>query len=523
MTIPKSVTSIKASAFKSSLSLAVISIDEDNPAYSSVEGVLFNKTKTTLIQYPRAKEGKSYTILINVTAIEDGAFVDCDGLAAISVDKRNPFYSSAGGVLFDKAKTRLIRYPSAKKRTSYRIPNSVTTIGASAFRGCYHLTSVTIPGSVTSIEDSTFADCFGLISVNERNPSYCSVGGVLFNKTKTRLIRYPSVKAGTTYSIPNSVATIGAFAFEHCSGLTSVTIPDGVTTIEDSSFYGCSLTNVTIPNSVTTIGASALSSCSSLTSVTIPSSVTSIGRFAFGLCSGLTNVNISKRVTEIGDDVFYQCMNLAVIKVDEDNPSYSSLQGVLLNKAKTMIIHFPRARVGDYTVPDSVTAIGNHEFDYCTGLTSVTIPNSVTTMGNHAFAYCKRLRSVTISANMTSIGNSAFESCYSLVSVIIPNGVPTIGDSAFASCFGLTSVTIPNSVNRIGNAAFLGCMKLAGVYFQGNSPIAGSQVFDPCPCTVYYLPGTTGWESTFARRPAVLWNPETSTKAPDFGVKNDKF
>ena len=171
------------------------------------------------------------------------------------------------------------------------------------------------------------------------------------------------------------VTSIGDYAFDWCSGLTSVTIPNSVTSIGDYAFYYCSgLTSVTIPNSVTSIGRGAFDSCRGLTSITIPNSVTSIGSYAFDCCSGLTSITIGSGVTSIGDYTFYYCSGLTSV-----------------------------------TIPNSVTSIGDWAFYYCSGLTSVTIPNSVTSIGESAFIYCSGLTSVTIPNSVTSIGNYAFE------------------------------------------------------------------------------------------------------------------
>ena len=220
------------------------------------------------------------------------------------------------------------------------------------------------------------------------------------------------------------LTSIGDYAFEGCSGLTSITIPNSVTSIGYQAFYGCSgLTSVTIGNSVTSIGWCAFSGCSGLTSVTIPNSVTSIGNYAFDGCSGLTSVTIGNSVTSIGYQAFCGCSGLTSV-----------------------------------TIPNSVTSIENGAFESCSGLTSITIPNSVTSIENYAFRNCSGLTSITIPNSVTSIGWCAFSGCSGLTSVTIPNSVTSIGERAFDGCSGLTSVIIPNSVTTIGRYAFYGCI-----------------------------------------------------------------
>ena len=208
--------------------------------------------------------------------------------------------------------------------------------------------------SVTSIGDVAFYECSGLISV----------------------------------TIPNSVTSIGEWAFADCTGLTSVTIPNSVTSIRDYAFYECSgLTSVTISNSVTSIGKSAFYG-TGLTSVTIPNSVTSIGNYAFAECTGLTSINVAS-----------------------DNSNYCSVDGVLFNKDKTtlILIQYPGGKQGAYTIPNSVTSIGDFAFSGCSGLTSIEIPNSVTSIGGWAFLNCSGLTSVTIEAETPpTLGSNVF-------------------------------------------------------------------------------------------------------------------
>ena len=212
--------------------------------------------------------------------------------------------------------------------TSVTISNSVTSIGDFAFAGS-GFASVTIGNNVTSIGDYAFFYCTSLTNV----------------------------------TIPNSVTNLGRIAFSQCTSLINVTIGNNVTGIEDQAFDSCySLTNVTIGNSVTSIGYYSFNYCTSLTSVTIPNSVISIAQYAFYACSSLTNVIIGSGVTDIAEGAFWNSDNLTAITVDALNSVYSSIDGVLLNKSQTTLIKYPGGKGVTYTIPNSVTSIGDEAF-----------------------------------------------------------------------------------------------------------------------------------------------------------------
>jgi serine acetyltransferase len=246
----------------------------------------------------------------------------------------------------------------------------------------------------------------------------------------------------TSITIPNSVTSIGVAAFAECTSLTGITIPDSVTTIANSFFYQCtSLTSITIGNRVTRIGNEAFTYCKSLTSITIPSSVITIGDYAFAGCNSLTNINIPSSVTSIGYLAFFST-NLTSITVDSRNPAYTSVDGVLFDKNIRTIIRYPVAMKGtNYVIPSSVTSIGDYAFVGCNSLTNITIPSSVTSIGEGAFYFCNSLTNINIPSSVTSIGDSAFRDCNSLTSINIPSSVTSIGHCAFW-CENLTRVTL---------------------------------------------------------------------------------
>jgi uncharacterized repeat protein (TIGR02543 family) len=309
------------------------------------------------------------------------------------------------------------------------------------------VTSVVIPNSVTTLAQEAFKNCTSLTNV----------------------------------TLGNGVTIIGVYAFAACFSLTSITIPNSVTDIGESAFNSCtSLTSATLGSGLTSIGTAAFRWCGSLISITIPNSVTSIGAVAFEGCSGLTNATIGTGLTSIGDGAFNLCWGLPSISVDSNNPNYSSENGILFNKLKTILIKCPTAKSGSYTIPNSVTTIRNDAFIYCQLLTAVTIPDSVTSIGDSAFHNCISLSSITIGSGVTSIGNSAFNYCTSLTSITIPNSVTSIGASAFNACTSLTSITIPSSVTNIGVYAFISCTSLTNITIGSGVTRIGDYVFYNC-------------------------------------------
>jgi len=253
------------------------------------------------------------------------------------------------------------------------------------------------------------------------------------------------------------VTDIGSWAFNRCTGLTSVTIPDGVTSIGSAAFYDCtSLTSVTIPESVTDIYWGAFTNCTSLTSVSIPDSVINIEGEAFYGCTSLTSVNIPDSITGITFFMFGDCTSLTSVTIP-DGITFIDVQAFACCTSLTSV-----------TIPDGVTAIGGSAFMLCTNLQSIIIPDGVTKISWSAFDGCTNLTSVTIPDSVISIEERAFYECTSLTSITIPNSVTSIGEYAFRSCSSLTSITIPNSVTDIGWDAFKGCSELTDVYYTGT-------------------------------------------------------
>ena len=299
--------------------------------------------------------------------------------------------------------------------------------------------------------------CVGIISLGVPNAAAYTYGDLTYEVLGNTIRITGCNKNAANVVIPSkikgkAVTSIGNYAFSHCTGLTSITIPDSVTDIWNSAFDGCTgLTSITIPDSVGSIGGAVFSGCTGLTSVTIPGSVTSIGYSAFGYCTGLTSITIPASVTWIGDDAFKYCENLNRVNITDI--------------AAWCKISFKKSYDGSISNPLYYA----HNL-YLNGelVENLVIPDGVTSISNHAFYGCKSLTSVTIPDSVTSISDYAFYDCTSLAKVTIPNSVTRIGDSAFKNCSSLASVTIPDSVTGIGDSAFEGCTGLKNVFFNGN-------------------------------------------------------
>ncbi len=485
--MPDSVTSISAGAFSGCTSLKSVQLpnnlkslgannglfNPDGPfvGCTSLTSIVIPDSLTMICEYTFANCYSLTNVVIGngVTEICDGAFRNCSSLESITVGSSvATIISSQYGSAFrgcnnikeihisdltawcriDFGNNRLCAgadlYLNGQLVTELVIPDDVINF-TSAFQGCTSLTEVTIPDSVAEIEDQAFYDCTNLqqviigsgvtqigegafggctnlasIQVEENNSTYASQDGILYNKDKTEIIEVPLSITGAV-TIPDSVTSIDDSMFEGCTSLiqiengvsyvdrwvvdcdtsfTHVSLRENTVGIGDQAFRGCSsLTSITIPDSVTSIGEGAFYGCSSLTSITIPDSVTSIGRYAFGYCSSLTSITIPDSVTSIGNSAFLDCVSLTSITVGEHNTVYASQDGILYNKDKTEFIHIPFGLSGSVIIPYGVTSIDRAFYD-CNRLTSITIPDSVTSIGDHEFYDCDRLTSITFAGTM---------------------------------------------------------------------------------------------------------------------------
>ena len=446
--IPDTVTSIGNTAFQNCINMTSITISNalitiGNQVFrgcGNLTSITIPNTVTTIGfgVFNNCSKITTFTIPSSVTSIGTAAFAGCTLLTTCNLGA----IPNIGASLFQDCTnlTNIIiptsvtsigasSFQGCSKLTDITIPTSVTSIGASSFLNCTTLTNIIIPTSVTSIGDSSFQGCYRITTISIPS-SVISIGNNAFtdctllnscglgSATNLGTSLFQGCINLTSITIPNTVTSIGVASFYGCLVLTSVTIPSSVTSIGNSVFYGCSgLTSVTIPSSVTSIGTNVFYNCTSLTSVTIPSSVTTIGTNALFNCISLTSLTIPSSVTTIGTNALFNCTSLTNIIVDANNPNFSSENGVLFNKSKTILILYPSASINtSYIIPNSVSTINTNSFLQCINLTSVTIPSSILSINSSVFTNCNNLVTVTFmgviptispSGNFTASGDTA--------------------------------------------------------------------------------------------------------------------
>ncbi|MBQ6831783.1 MAG: leucine-rich repeat domain-containing protein [Oscillospiraceae bacterium] len=577
ISIPDSIASIGTDAFTCTYYSSLEFNQYDNALY------LGNQTNPYVVLVKAASDDITSCHIHSATrVIAYKAFRDCANLTDITIPE---------GVVSigDRA------FFGCSSLTGINIPDSVVSIGYSAFEGCVGLKSATIGNSVTEIGTKAFYQCISLTGIAIPD-SVTVIGDNIFEGCA-------SLKSAV---IGNGVSRIGYYAFGYCGSLTDVTIGSGVTCIDAWAFDYCgSLTQISVPKGVTDISCD-FSHCYSLTAInvnknnpnycsvsgvlfnkaktkllrvpggfsgayTVPDGVTDVG-YAFVTCIKLTSVTISKDVAWLSGSSFDGCSSLKKIIVNKNNPNFSSVSGVLFDKAKTKLIRVPCGKSGAYTVQDGVTAFGDYAFEDCALLTEVTIPEGVQLLYYRLFSGCTHLKKITIPDSVNDIKYDAFTGCDSLqynkyqnacylgnaknpyhalikgvskdikkctihpktkliaeeafldydhlTAITIPGSVEIVQPRAFQYCSGLTSLTITEGVKEICSDAFRGCMgltklvipngvvldgctfrncsNLKKIFFYGDeqSRWGGSfPVFYGVTATAYYPVNNESWDS----------------------------
>ena len=501
VTIPASVTSIGDNSFSRTPELTSITVDPSNANYSSLDGNLYDKGQTLLIQYALGKSTPTFTIPSTLNSIASSALAKCLNLTSFSVEAGNSAYSAENGVLYNIDKTELLVYPCAKSDTSFTIPNGVTTLANNSFYSCKNIKNISIPNSVTSIGSNAFRE--------------------------TTI---------TSIEIPDSVTSIGNMAFLLCSSLVSAKLPDNpyFNTLNEQLFIECtSLTSITIPNSVMRIYPSAFQNCTSLRAVTVlnrsSDSVNglSIDPTAFNGCTNVTVLGYGTDGSGNTSAIKTYCNSLANLTfVDIEDFSYDWANADNTNHTVTLTgwagagdppatLIIPPETIYNNT-KYAVTEIGEEAFLNKTSVTSVVIPDGVTTIGECAFERCTALSSISFPASLTTIRQYAFDGINNLskisvapgsgsfcvddgvlydydkttlvlypqkrqgTSFNIPDGVETIGVNAFEKTTSLTSITIPNTCETIKYNAFRGNTGLKSIAVPQSVTLIEANAFCDC-------------------------------------------
>lgn len=588
LNIPASVTTIERGPFMYTDKLQSITVASGNPNFTAENGVLYNKTKTELICYPKGKTDEDFTVPDGVTKIMGlaffqnpniktvtlptsvseldpytiapfagySAFTDCASLTAINVKSGNPTFKSVDGVVYSADGETLAMYPSGKEMDPFVVPATTKHIAQSAFLytkklknitisegvediGAYAfknsgIKSASIPASVTSISDGVFVNCSNLetVDVASANTAYSSVDGVVFNKTVTDLIYYPTAKAGE-YTVPGTVTTIKQSSCEGAKKLTKMTLPPSVKKIEDSAFENSSLSELAFSGTsgLEYIGKRAFI-WAHLTDITIPASVKIIDGAAFygqngnddfdG--NGLKTVTVedNSQLEEIGGEAFrgnhklekFEFKGTSKLKIIGGSAFKNNYSLPSFTFPETITSIYESAFNGcssmksaTFKEPSSFVAVGDGSFQNC-GLESLTLPSSVTKIGQSAFNNCDKLVSINLPATTTNVNPRAFQFCTSLTSInvddantkyssvdgillsknketlqifppgkandeftLLPPSITTIGEYAFYYCKNLKNVTIPNKVTKIEKAAFQLCDNLNTITFLCDNMI----------------------------------------------------
>ena len=454
---------------------------------------------------------KTVDIPKSVMAIDNYAFYGCSELTAVNFDQDGKMKSIGTNA-----------FRECTSLPSVAFPESLSDLGHNSFSGCDSIISISIPASVRHIGLGVFADCSNLtaISVAEANTEYCSKDGVLFDKAKKTLVQYPASKSIIDYTIPDSVISVGEYAFYGCSSLATVTVSKSVVDIKYNAFQGCGLLSSVVfesGSSLERIGERAFTGCVQLSSIDIPSTVTYVGSLAFNECSNLGSVRIGNGIDlpDLGLNVFYDCTSLKTVyndslvylKIGSTDMSYlmyyaDTLNGDVLTSTVgdftlTYNTYYHKCRIDGYRGSDTYLDLTTLEiesetyypveivdrvFREKTSLVSVIIPDTVVRMGLAEFINCSNLQSVVLSNSLTELKDDVFYGCARLETINLPESLETLGREAFRKCTSLETVTLGEGSHlvTIGDYAFDGCVLLESFMFPDSLITVGSYAFNGC-------------------------------------------
>lgn len=485
--IPESVTLIDYSAFEYSYSLTNVSIPE------RIETIGFNAfygcNSLSDIVLP------DKYIKINYSCFDEtGIYYDssnwingcfCVGNYLISCN-----YSSSDDIVVPEGIKYIAEaaFIDNNDIISVTLPQGLLSIGSQAFLGCWSLETINIPESVNYVGSNAFYDTAIFNKIYSIHDSVFYVDSVLVCADPTSVLGSVVVKEGTT--------VIADDAFNGCTGLKSIELPNSVTSIGNGAFVNCyNLETLVIPETVLFLGSGLFAGCSSLKSVVLPSSTTSLIDYRyfdyyfeeyitvgfFEGCSSLKSLEIPSNVIEIQPYTFKNCSALENVTVASDNPCFTSVEGVLYSKDITELVHFPKSStISTFTLPETITNIKENAFSDCSNLSSVILPKGLTTIGSCAFSCCPSLVAVNIPETVTFLGDYAFSDCGSLQTVNMPDSVEYLGKYCFSGCTSLNQAVISKALTEISEYAFYGCTSLESIELHQGIINIGQYAFSDC-------------------------------------------
>lgn len=443
-------------------SLEKVILDSQNKYFKVEDDILFSKDGTKLYLYPAKRMGKEYKLPESVKVLGDSAFADCQELKHV--------------VISDNV-TSIQDYCFANSGiVGITIPDSVTTIGKSTFLKCEALQEISLSKNIASIPSNAFSDCvclneimlpeglkniasdafFGCkqlqkINIKAGNANFVAIDGVLYNAGKDTLLQYPKGKADSSYQLAAEVRSIGEYAFEGCSYLEKVVLSDNLRIVRKGAFMNSGIKEITLPDSVIQLEDFGFAGCYSLTNVTLSNSLSTLHSNLFADCINLSKITIPRSVTSTAwvEESFLGCDNLSCIEVDEDNSKFSSIDGILYSKDKTVLYRYPIGKSGEKLVlPKMLKKINGYAFTGTKWLQKVVVSSGIKTISKNAFRSCESLKEISIPSTVTKIEKFAFSNCMKLATIKIGSKIKKIQDQAFAYCENMRSVTITSKKIR---------------------------------------------------------------------------
>ena len=509
-TIGSKIRSIGSCAFARCASLTNIYVDRANPYYQSIDGVLYSGDGKTLLSYPTAKAYSSYPVASGTETIGEYAF----------------FHSKVQTIFLPDTVSTIGDYAFyyAGELSSINFPAALTSIGDSAFFACQSLTAVDIPATITQIGESAWAACTSLpaITVAAENPNYTAVDGVLYTKDMTVLKVYPFAKSGVTFTVPDSVVELEAYAFAY-TGMQSIDGCASLRAIGDSAFYSCTaLKSLPDAPKLETIGERAFYSCKALTSLSFPDSMRSIGEYAFAWCTAVKTFDSGNGLQETGKYSVYYCTALTTVRLGSGMKTIGEYAFYKCSRLANVDFGTSVREIGscafggcskitEIVLPDSVELVESAAFNSCStaktlvlsqnlreigarafmglkGISTLTIPDSVQKIGNSAFNGLSNLLELHLSAKTQEYGSGVFSSASKLPRVELPEGMTAVPEEMFSSCNALTEVVIPSTVTRIEKGAFRSCKKLGNTELPAGLTYIGESAFYYAAMTSVTLP-----------------------------------